>query len=200
MLPVTRALLIANLICYALEWLFPNVMIGLFALWQPGGSAFDPPFHPWQLVTYGFLHDPNGIAHILFNMFALYMFGSPIESLLGRKRFAIYYFVAVLGAAVAQIVVNRVQGDGGGPMMGASGGVFGLLLAYGLAFPHNRLMLMFPPIPMPAWLFVTLYGILELVLGVTRSADGVAHFAHLGGAAAGFVLIMYWRMRSIKGP
>jgi len=193
MLPTTRALLIANLVAYALEWLFPETMIGLFALWQPGGSAFDPPFQPWQLLTYSFLHSPSQLTHLLFNMFALYMFGSPIESLLGRKRFIIYYFVAVLGAAVAQMTVNHLQNDAGGPMLGASGGVFGLLLAYGLAFPRNKLMLLFPPIPMPAWLFVTLYGVLELFLGVTRTADGVAHFAHLGGAAAGLALILYWR-------
>jgi len=193
MLPATRALLIANLVAYALEWLFPDVVISLFALWQPGGSAFYPSFQPWQLVTYSFLHSPSNLTHLLFNMFALYMFGSPIESLLGQKRFVIYYFVAVLGAAVAQMVVNHLQADPGGPMMGASGGVFGLLLAYGLAFPRNKLMLLFPPIPMPAWLFVTLYAVLELFLGVTRTSDGVAHFAHLGGAAAGLALILYWR-------
>ena len=79
------------------------------------------------------------------------------------------------------------------PTVGASGGVFGLLLAFGLAFPHRRIVLLFPPIPMPAWLFVTLYGLLELYLGVTGSGAGVAHFAHLGGMAAGYALLVYWR-------
>jgi membrane associated rhomboid family serine protease len=81
---------------------------------------------------------------------------------------------------------------------GASGGIFGLLLCYGMAFPHRRLMLIFPPIPMPAWLFVTLYGLLELYLGVSGSERGVAHFAHLGGMAAGYAMIRYWRGRAVR--
>jgi membrane associated rhomboid family serine protease len=98
----------------------------------------------------------------------------------------------VLGAAVAQLfVMSRMDGPPHATL-GASGGVFGLLLAFGMAYPQRRILLLFPPIPMPAWLFVTLYGLLELTLGVTGTQDGVAHFAHLGGMAAGFALLTHW--------
>jgi membrane associated rhomboid family serine protease len=196
MMPITRALLVANIVGYALQYLLGSVVVIHFALWPLASPEYVPSFEPWQLVTYAFLHDPSSIMHLLANMLALYMFGSPVESLLGPRRYAIYYTAAVLGAAVTQLAVMDLQGNDFTPTLGASGGVFGLLLAYGLAFPHNKLMLLFPPIPLPAWLFVTLYGVLELVLGVTGSADGVAHFAHLGGAAAGFALILYWRRKA----
>jgi membrane associated rhomboid family serine protease len=101
--------------------------------------------------------------------------------------------VCVAGAALAQLLVFGGGGKPPVPTVGASGGVFGLLLAYGLAYPRRKLMLLFPPIPMPAWLFVTLYGLLELYLGVTGNNEGVAHFAHLGGMAAGYALLVYWR-------
>jgi membrane associated rhomboid family serine protease len=144
-------------------------------------------------VTYGFLHSPFALTHIFFNMFALYMFGGEIERLFGSRRYALYYFVCVIGAALMHLVVVSAAHLPPAPMLGASGGVFGLLLAFGMAWPHRKLMLLFPPIPMPAWLFVTLYGALELCLGITQTVQGVAHFAHLGGMATGFVLIRYWR-------
>jgi membrane associated rhomboid family serine protease len=125
-------------------------------------------------------------------MLALYMFGGDIERLLGSQRFLVYYLVCVVGAAVAQLVVLGGMNRPPVPTVGASGGVFGLLLAFGMAFPHRKLMLLFPPIPMPAWLFVTLYGLLELYLGVTGSGVGVAHFAHLGGMVTGYLLLTYW--------
>jgi membrane associated rhomboid family serine protease len=137
----------------------------------------------------------GSLMHLFFNMFALYMFGGEVERLLGQRHFLIYYLVCVVGAAVAQIFVMGNMNQMPVPTVGASGGVFGLLLAFGLAWPHRRLMLLFPPIPMPAWLFVTLYGALELYLGVTGSGAGVAHFAHLGGMAAGYALLTYWRRR-----
>ncbi|MET0293212.1 MAG: rhomboid family intramembrane serine protease [Steroidobacteraceae bacterium] len=194
LLPVTRLLLIANIGGYVLQWLTGQRVMLWLALWPPNSGQYAPDFQPWQLVSYAFLH--GGFTHLLFNMFGLYMFGSEIERLLGGKRFLLYYFACIVGAALTQLAVAAL-GDGDiHPTVGASGGVFGLLLAYGLAFPHRRLMLLFPPIPMPAWLFVTLYGLFELVLGVTRTADGVAHFAHLGGMAAGFALILYWRGKS----
>ena len=128
-------------------------------------------------------------------MFALYMFGGDVERLLGPRRFLQYYLVCVVGAAVAQLIVMNGMSTPPVPTVGASGGVFGLLLAFGMAFPRRRILLIFPPIPMPAWLFVTLYGMLELYLGVTGSQVGVAHFAHLGGMAAGYAMLMYWRRR-----
>jgi membrane associated rhomboid family serine protease len=195
--PVTRTLIIANILVYVLQNVLGSQMVLNFALWplDPGLFADAPAFQVWQLVSYAFLHDTSNLAHIFFNMFALYMFGSEIERLLGPRRYIVYYVVCVVGAAVAQLLVMQWRGGDPYPTVGASGGVFGLLLAFGMAYPHRRLMLLFPPIPMPAWLFVTLYGVLELVLGVTGTQQGVAHFAHLGGMAAGFVLLQVWRRR-----
>lgn len=191
--PVTRALLIANIAIYLLQMLTGNALIVHFALWPLGPSMYGdvPGFEPWQVVTYAFLH--GGFTHIAFNMFALWMFGGAIEQLFGSRPFALYYFVSVIGAALTQLAVIHFFTGGFYPTLGASGGIFGLLLAYGMMYPHSRIMLLFPPIPMPAWLFVTGYGAIELFLGVTGTQAGVAHFAHLGGMAGGFVLIEYWR-------
>ncbi|MFI4968717.1 MAG: rhomboid family intramembrane serine protease [Lysobacterales bacterium] len=195
--PVTRALLVANIAIYLLQMLLQmsgnDALLVHFALWPLGQSQFAdvPGFEPWQVVTYGFLH--GGIWHIAFNMFALWMFGGAIENTIGARPFAIYYFVCVIGAALAQLAVMHFFPGGYYPTLGASGGIFGLLLAYGMMYPHQRILLLFPPIPMPAWLFVTGYGAIELFLGITGTQAGVAHFAHLGGMAMGFVLIEYWR-------
>lgn len=197
MTPVTQLLLAANIAVYLLQSVAEPILIGHFALWPlhgPGGGFGQPPgFAPWQLVTYSFLH--GSLTHLLFNMFALYMFGSDIERVLGARRFAIYYFICVLAAAVAQLGVAALSNSPPYPTVGASGGVFGLLLAFGLYFPRRTVMLIIPPIPMPAWLFVMLYGLLELVLGVTGSQEGVAHFAHLGGMVGGYLTIRAWRSR-----
>lgn len=197
--PVTRALLIANIAVFGLQQLIGDPMVILFALWPLGphvpiaeGSTVG--FELWQLVSYGFLHG-SLVPHLAFNMLALWMFGGPIERLFGSRPFAVYYFTCVIGAALAQLAVIEWFTGGFYPTVGASGGVFGLLLAFGMMYPHQRIMLIFPPIPMPAWLFVTAYGAIELFLGVTGSRSGIAHFAHLGGMAAGFVLILYWRGR-----
>jgi membrane associated rhomboid family serine protease len=199
--PVNKALLIANLIIFGLQWYFGRSFEYFFALRPLESAAFGgPPFQIWQLVTYGFLHSREMITHLLFNMFALYMFGSEIERLFGSKRYAIFYFACVVGAAVMHLIVVSIADLPPAPVVGASGGVFGLLLAFGMAWPQRKLMLLFPPIPMPAWLFVTLYGLLELYLGITQTAQGVAHFAHLGGMATGFVLIRYWRARARARP
>jgi membrane associated rhomboid family serine protease len=189
--PVTLALVVANVALFLLQSVVPGLVIP-FALWPLGASAVDPRlgFEPWQLVTYAFLH--GGLVHLGFNMFALYMFGSPIERVFGERRYLAYYFVCVLSAALAQLIVARLTGNIY-PTVGASGGVFGLLLAYGLYFPNNRVMLIFPPIPMPARVFVVLYAVLELYLGVTGSQEGVAHFAHLGGMVGGYLMLRYWR-------
>jgi membrane associated rhomboid family serine protease len=195
--PVTRALLIANVGIYLLQMLVGDSMIAYFALWPLGteipiGNGETVGFAIWQVVTYGFLH--GGLTHLMFNMLALWMFGGAIEHLFGSRPFAFYYLVSVIGAAVAQLLVIRYITGGIYPTVGASGGVFGLLLAFGMMFPHQRIVLLFLPFfPMPAWFFVTAYGAIELYLGITGSQAGVAHFAHLGGMAAGFVLIQYWR-------
>ena len=150
-------------------------------------------FLPWQVVTYSFLHGNE--LHILVNMLGLYMFGSEVERMLGQRRYFTYYFVSVLSAALAQLVMSALNPGPPYPTVGASGGIFGLLLAYGIFFPRRIVMLIFPPIPMPAWLFVILYAGLELYLGVTGTQAGVAHFAHLGGMLGGFILLRYWRRR-----
>ena len=189
---VTRSLLIANVAIFFVQMLTGNLLIGPFALWPVASPLYPqaPAFQLWQLLTYGFLH--GSLTHLVFNMFALYMFGGPIEGLLGPRRYLVYYLACVVGAAVTQLVVLVNMERPPVPTVGASGGVFGLLLAFGMAFPRQKIMLIFPPIPMQAWLFVTLYGLLELYLGVTGSGQGVAHFAHLGGMAAGYVLLSHW--------
>jgi membrane associated rhomboid family serine protease len=191
MTPVVRSLLIACVVIFGLQYLLGDVLELHFALWPPARETGNPGFMPWQIVSYAFLH--GGATHLLFNMFALYMFGPDIERLLGSKRFLVYYLVCVVAAALAQLLVLHLLGNPPVPTVGASGGIFGLLLAFGMAWPRRKLMLVFPPIPMPAWLFVTLYGLLELYLGLTGSNAGVAHFAHLGGMFGGLALIFYWR-------
>ena len=180
-------LLIANGLVFALQQLNRDFMLFYFALWPIDA----PYFGPWQLLTYGFLHSPVSLMHIIFNMFGLWMFGRDLERLMGPKRFLTYYFTCVVGAGIVQLIVAGWQG-GLYPTIGASGGVFGILLAYGLTFPNRMVMLIFPPIPMKAKYFVLFYGLLELYLGVSGGAPGVANFAHLGGMLFGFLLIRYW--------
>ena len=154
---------------------------------RPLGAGFEP----WQLLTYAFLHE--NWSHIFFNMFALFMFGPPLERLCGSRRFTVYYLACVLAAAATQLAVVAAAGTVE-DTIGASGGIFGLLLAFGIFFPREQLLIFFA-IPMPAWLFVTLYGVLELYLGVTGKEADVAHFAHLGGMLGGAAVILYWRAR-----
>jgi membrane associated rhomboid family serine protease len=186
--PVVRALIIACVAGFGLQYLLGDHSTLPFALWPLGQEGFG--FRPWQLVTYSFLH--GGFAHLFLNMFALYMFGPEIESLLGRRRFITYWLVCVVSAGLLQLLVQHLSPAQAGPTVGASGGIFGLLLAFGMAWPKRKLMLVFPPIPMPAWLFVTLYGLLELYLGMFGEGGNVAHFAHIGGMVGGFVLLMLW--------
>ena len=194
--PVTRALIIANVAIFGAQILLGDGFVSAFALWPLGSASVLGPesgagFNLWQLVTYAFLH--GNTLHLFFNMFALYMFGGEIERVFGPRRYLQYYFVAVIVAAITQLVVSGVGSATPYPTVGASGGVFGLLLAFGMLFPRRMIMLIFPPIPMPAWLFVTVYGVLELYLGVTGTSQGVAHFAHLGGMLGGFLMLRRWR-------
>ena len=198
---VTRALLIANVAMFVIGLMVGDAFILNLALWPignmtpagmtPAGGSLG--FQPWQIVTYSFLH--GNITHLLFNMFALYMFGGELERLFGQQRYLNLYFLSVITAAIAQLLFSAAAGGDPYPTVGASGGVFGLLLAYGMYFPRRTLMLLIPPIPMPAWLFVTLYGLVELYFGVTGTEQGVAHFAHLGGMLGAWLLIQYWRGR-----
>jgi membrane associated rhomboid family serine protease len=195
---VTGALILANVFVFALQVLYGDALLVPFALW-PMGNQFalelgtTVGFRPWQLVTYAFLH--GGGTHLFLNMFALWMFGRDCEAVLGSRRFVAMYGAAVLTAALVQLAVASASGDAY-PTVGASGGVFGVLLAFGMLFPRRRVLLLIPPIPMPAWLFVTLYGVIELASGVLGTAAGVAHFAHLGGMAGAYLLLRSWRSQS----
>lgn len=169
-----------------------------FALWPlatPDQLRFadvgvvETGFQVWQLISYGFLH--GGLGHLFFNMFALYMFGLPIEQAWGTRRFLIYYFVCMAGAGLVQLAVAAFTGEIY-PTIGASGAVFGLLLAFGMMYPERRILLLIPPIPMKAKWFVIGYGILTLIFGMTGMMPGIAHFAHLGGMLFGVVMILYW--------
>src|ERR1700728_3084653 len=183
--PVTRALLLVNFGVFIAQQLIGPQLAQWLALWPPG-----PLFEPWQVVTYAFLHE--GFLHIFLNMFALFMFGTPLERYWGSGRFLVFYFVCVLAAALTQQTV-ALFAHSQAPTLGASGGIFGLLLAFAVYFPRQRIMLLFPPIPLPAWAFVTIYGLIEVFLGVTGNQAGVAHFAHLGGMLGAAAVILFWR-------
>ena len=185
--PGVRIILIATIAGFMLQLAAGDGMIGSLALWPMQGN-----FMPWQLVTYAFLH--GSIPHLAFNMYGLWLFGSELEHLLGRKEFLKLYFASVLSAGLMQVLVTSSTG-GVYPTLGASGGVFGLLLAYAMFFPNRIIVLLIPPIPLPAWLFVLLYAGMELMLGVTGTQAGVAHFAHLGGMIGGYMVIRRWRQR-----
>jgi membrane associated rhomboid family serine protease len=187
--PITRTLIYANVGVFLLQMLTGDALLYRFALW-PFGT---PLFHVWELITYGFLH--GNLTHLFFNMFGLYMFGPEIERVLGTRRYLIYFFACVIGAAVLHVLVTSLARGLVLPTVGASGGLFGLLLAFGMFFPQRRIMLLLPPIPMKAWVFVTLYGAVELLMGIFGTMQGVAHFAHLGGMLAGFLLLTWWKPR-----
>ncbi len=205
--PVTRNLLIANILVFALQYLLRDqdtlALTRWFALWPyghdmavdlGGGDVAGIGFRVWQLVTYGFMH--GGFMHIVLNMYALYMFGGLIERVMGARRFTIYYFTCLVAAAVAQLaVVYLFESDRMYPTVGASGAVFGLLGAFAMLFPREKLMLIPIPIGIPARLFVILYGTAELFFGVTGTLAGIAHFAHLGGLVAGLCLLWAWGVR-----
>lgn len=183
--PITQALIILNALVFLAESQLGDSIIGSLALWPPG-----PQFMPWQVLTYAFVH--AGLPHLLFNMFGVYMFGADLERVWGPRRFLAYYMTCALSAALAQLAVGILTGADY-PTVGASGAIFGLLLAYAMVFPTRTIMPLFPPIPMRAPVFVAVYGALELVLGVTGTLAGVAHFAHLGGMAGGYLLMRYWK-------
>jgi membrane associated rhomboid family serine protease len=191
--PVTRNLLIINvlvwLVCFVSgargSYLIVNIL-GLHAVQMQG-------FYLFQLVTFMFTHVQ--FMHLFFNMFALFMFGPWIERTWGPKRFLTYYLITGIGSGVVQLAVQFFLG-GMAVTIGASGAVFGLLLAFGMLFPNAPIYVMFVPIPIKAKYMVIGYGVLELFLGVGQVAgDNVAHFAHLGGMLFGIVLILYWRKR-----
>lgn len=188
--PVIKNLLIINVAIFIITDILAirevrNYILMLFALW----GVDTPYFWPWQLVSYMFLH--GGFMHILFNMFGLWMFGVELENYWGSKRFLSFYLITGVGAGVIQLIVQGLSGSGA-PTVGASGAVYGVLLAFGMMFP-NRIIFFSFLIPIQAKYFVILYGAIELISGLTRSGSNVAHFAHLGGMLFGFFLIKYWQ-------
>lgn len=203
--PVVRMLLLLNGLVFAAQIVAARPIIQWFALWPlglfaPEGGAF--PFEPWQVLTYAFLH--GGIAHLALNMYALWMFGTRLEHRWGSRAFLAFYLICVVGAALTQLLESEIALARGGmayPVLGASGGVFGVLLAFGVTYPEVRLMLLFPPVAVKAKWFVLGYGAVELLAGVTGTATGVAHFAHLGGMLTGWLVLRTWRRGGAdKGP
>ena len=210
--PVTQNLIIINALCWLASLVLPRLGIDLIewgGLHFPGTHAF----HWFQPLTYMFLHDTRSNGHLFFNMFAVFMFGRVLEATWGPRRFLVFYLVTGVGAALIQeltwlyqiqdlaaqngiSVMRQIALDPGVAMLvtiGASGAVFGVLLAFGMLFPNAPLYVMFVPIPIKAKYFVIIYGLIELFMGVANfSNDNVAHFAHLGGMLFGLILILYW--------
>ncbi|WP_373550687.1 rhomboid family intramembrane serine protease [Haliscomenobacter sp.] len=183
---------------------------GEFADWERYRFALffptSPYFQPYQLVSHMFMH--ADIRHLLLNMLGLYMFGSALETFWGARRFLFYYLFAGFGGMILYLLVKYLEISSGNadeqlmkyylqnvPMLGASGAIFGLMVGYGMLFPDNVISLLFPPISLKAKYFVLIFAGLELVfgLGIVNLSSGVAHFAHLGGALFGFLLILYWQ-------
>jgi membrane associated rhomboid family serine protease len=187
--PVTLALLALNIGIFLLQ-MSGAPLIERFALWPGAGFA------PWQLITYGFLH--GGMAHLFFNMLGLYMFGQEVERLFGSRFFLWFYLAAVLAAALTHLAMTGAMGGPPLPTVGASGGLYGVLLAFGWYFPHRRVMLLIPPIPMSARTLVVVFAVVELFFGVTQTNAGVAHFAHLGGMLGGWLMIELRRRRILR--
>jgi len=201
--PVVKDLLIINALVFvtqsllpleAKQWVMENMSLNFWA----GGT-----FKGYQLLTYMFMH--ANLSHLFFNMFALWMFGRILEYDFGSRRFLVYYLVCGVGAGLIQLGVNWIEyasllNQGYAPSMiptmstvGASGAIFGVLLAYGMIHPNNMIMLIFPPIALKAKWFVIAYGVLELLAGISGSGSNVAHYAHLGGMLWGFLLLLYWK-------
>jgi len=197
--PVVRNLLIINTLMLLAMSINEEFMLEKFALFYPAS----PFFKPYQYITYMFMH--GGFAHLFFNMYALFLFGSVLEQVWGSKKFFIYYMITGLGAAAFFTFTNWLVSTGYSPeqyidllrtpTVGASGAVFGILLGYGMLFPNNVLQLLIPPVALKAKWLVIIYGALELVLGITASGSNIAHFAHIGGMLFGFILIKYWNKK-----
>ena len=187
--PVVKNLLIINALVFLATSLLP---VGDRLVHYGALSLGVPWFHTYQYVTYMFIH--ANFEHLFFNMFALWMFGRTLEYRLGSQRFLVYYMVCGIGAALIQYGVAQLLGELPMFLVGASGAVMGLLLAFGVLYPNATIMLLIPPIPMKAKWFVIIYAVIELFLG-WRGVGQVAHFAHVGGMAWGFLLLYYWNRR-----
>lgn len=194
--PVIKSLLISNVAIYFLASVFSmlrfqetalaNGIHSLLFLYPIGEG-----FQIWQLFTYMFMH--GGLMHLLFNMFALWMFGMELENVWGSKKFLTYYLICGVGAGLSNLLIGPLFGPGG-PTVGASGAIYGVLIAFGMMFPDRPIFVYFL-LPIRARYFVLIYICLELYAGINSSPDGIAHFAHLGGAAVGYAYILIDRRR-----
>ena len=186
---ITKNLLIINLLAYLATVVFE--LRGVELAFYGGLHYFESPyFHLYQFVTYQFLH--GSFTHLFFNMFALWMFGRIIEQVWGPKKFLFYYLVCGIGAGLSQEVVQLLMGSYS-LTIGASGAVYGILLAFGMTFPEERIFIFPLPVPIKAKWFVCIYAGIELFSAISSAGDDVAHMAHLGGMLFGFLLIRYWQ-------
>jgi membrane associated rhomboid family serine protease len=196
---LTKLLIGANVTVFALEAVSGQALLANFALWPIGHfvvAQFDGQvgFKLWQLITCGFLH--ANFFHLAINMYALWMFGSDVERAVGPRHYLTLYFASLLSSSATQLLVVSIMTPAGVyPTVGASGAIFGILLAFGMFFPRRTIVLLIPPIPMPAIVFVILYALLELFSGVFGTDQGVAHFAHLGGMIGAYLTLRHWRKR-----
>lgn len=193
--PVTRVILVANVLIFLIDVLLRTDLVKLFfALksWHSGA------FEPYQIITHMFAH--GGFGHLFFNMFGVWMFGRAVEMRLGSKKYFLLYFLAGFGAALLQFGVYYWLQDPRAAMLGASGALFGILVAFAMFFPDVELMLIFFPVPIKAKYFVAIYAALELFSGITTISGGsnIAHFAHLGGAIVGYFLVRHWKRNQFR--
>lgn len=204
---VIKNLLIINVLMFVATLVNQRFMISTFGLFYPTSEYF----RWWQPVTHMFMH--GGFWHILFNMYTLFIFGCVVERMIGSRKFLIFYFVCGLGAAAVHLGVQALQANAFmnqlaqgvqsaavsyaqlkmTPTVGASGAIYGVLIAYAMLFPDSKLTLLFPPVTLSAKWMVIIFAGIELITGITGTADGMAHFAHLGGMLFGWLLITYWR-------
>lgn len=192
--PAVQNLIIANIVIYIACALLPTAGYFLHEYGQLYWFS-NPQFHSWQFISYMFLH--SGFGHLFFNMFALWMFGRTFEYEVGSQRFMLYYFVCGVGAALLQMGVAWLTGETYIVLLGASGAVMGVLLAFGVMHP-NEILIMFPiPVPIKAKWFVAGYAALELFYGATGREAGIAHFAHVGGMLWGYLLLLYWKRKRV---
>lgn len=206
--PVTKNLILVNVIIFVATLINENFMIGTFGLFYPSSRYF----HWWQVITHMFMH--GGFWHIFFNMYTLFIFGVVVERYLGTKKFLVFYFVCGLGAAGLQIgtqylemqafinagtqqALQSIAALKSTPTVGASGAIYGVLMGYAMLFPDSKMTLLFPPVTLSAKWMVVIFAVIELFTGVVGFADGVAHFAHLGGMLIGWLMIRWWRRRGV---
>lgn len=211
--PIVKQLLIANVAIFIISNLAEQFFYSNFAFFNPilpnNEQLINPNFKIWQVVTYMFMH--GGVGHIFSNMFGLFIFGSTLETYMGSKKFLTYYLITGVGAAVLNSMLNTYEmsqllansepywRQAVTPMVGASGAIFGILVAFGVLFPNVELMLLFFPFPIKAKYFVILYGLYELYAGTAGLQQGVAHFAHIGGLITGFVLLKFFGFDERQG-